>query len=95
MSARTQKLQELGRLLQQTGHAHHQTFIETDGADPEWPLWYAEYLQEDLNRALGKELTVSELVYHLIQVTKEHEAQGGDKSWAEFAAIYFFNISDI
>jgi hypothetical protein len=24
--------------------AHHQAYIETDSADPEWPLWYAEHL---------------------------------------------------
>jgi len=35
-------------LFRETGEAHHQAHIETNGADPEWPLWYAEYLRERL-----------------------------------------------
>ena len=35
-------------LFREVGEAHHQVHIETDGADPEWPLWYADYLRERL-----------------------------------------------
>ena len=35
---------QLEGLFREVGEAHHQAYIETDGADPEWPLWYAEYL---------------------------------------------------
>ena len=36
---------QLKGLLREVGEAHHQAYIETDGADPEWPLWYADYLR--------------------------------------------------
>jgi hypothetical protein len=49
-------------LFREVGEAHHQVHIETDGADPEWPLWYADYLRERLGglhffKLLGNGLT--------------------------------------
>ena len=43
-------------LFRETGEAHHQAYIETDGADPEWPLWYAGYLQGEARPAPGGQL---------------------------------------
>jgi hypothetical protein len=37
---------QLEKLLRETGRAHHQAFIETNGVDPEWPLRYADNLSE-------------------------------------------------
>lgn len=34
----------LASLLRETGQAHHQAYIDTDGDDPEWPRWYAGLL---------------------------------------------------
>lgn len=39
----TDLAQQLEGLFNEVGEAHHQAYIETDGADPEWPLWYADY----------------------------------------------------
>jgi hypothetical protein len=44
--AGTDLAQQLEELFREAGAAHHQAYIETDGADPEWPLWYADYLRE-------------------------------------------------
>jgi hypothetical protein len=30
---------QLEALFHEVAKAHHQAYIETDGADPEWPLW--------------------------------------------------------
>lgn len=35
-ASRTASRDELAALLRQTGMNHHQAFIETNGADPEW-----------------------------------------------------------
>ena len=32
-------------LLLEAGRAHHAAFAATDGADPDWSIWYADYLQ--------------------------------------------------
>lgn len=43
-----EQVQALADLLVETGHAHHQAFIETNGADLNWALWYADYLADKL-----------------------------------------------
>jgi len=58
-------------LFREVREAHHQAYIETDGSDPEWPLWYAEHLRERLGGLLNASLTKSELVYLLILVANE------------------------
>jgi hypothetical protein len=62
---------QLEWLFHEVGEAHHQAYIETDGADPEWPLWYADYLQERLGGLLEASFTKSELVYMLVLVANE------------------------
>lgn len=42
---------ELAVLLVDAGHHHHDAYGESDGADPEWPLWYAQLLLAHLGRA--------------------------------------------
>ncbi len=76
----------LAHLLLETGHAHHQAYLATDGADPEWPIWYAAYLQEALNDLLGQALTQSEIVYLLVGLSKQHLAEAPTTPWHEFYA---------
>jgi hypothetical protein len=66
---------QIADLLLEAGHAHHQAFIETDGHDPEWPLWYAQYFQEKLGRLLNYPLSQSEIVYHSSASTKNTPAK--------------------
>ena len=40
-------------LLRETGRAHHEAFAATDGADPDWPIWYADYLMQPFTERLG------------------------------------------
>ncbi|MEM6926303.1 MAG: glutathione S-transferase N-terminal domain-containing protein [Myxococcota bacterium] len=83
---RTDVTDEVAELLKQTGHAHHQAFLATDGADPEWPLWYAEHAKDRLNELLGVSLTQSEIVALLVTLDQEHRAQGGEAPWPAFYA---------
>jgi hypothetical protein len=77
---------QIADLLLEAGHAHHQAFIETDGHDPEWPLWYAQYFQEKLGRLLNYPLSQSEIVYHLIRLDKEYTSKTRRQPWQEFYA---------
>ncbi|HLA44113.1 MAG TPA: hypothetical protein VJZ27_11790, partial [Aggregatilineales bacterium] len=72
---KTELIHKLTALMQETGKAHHQAFIESDGADPEWALWYAEHLQKKLGAILGIEFTKSDLVYLLISAQREQETR--------------------
>lgn len=80
---------QLEDLFRATGEAHHQAYIETDGADPEWPLWYAEYLRERLGPLLGATFTKSELVYLLIWVANEQPLDAPGVDWARYYASFF------
>ncbi len=72
----------LAELLAATSHAHHEAFVVTNGEDPEWPLWYAQYLQPRLQSDHGIEVTVSDLVHVLVQADRDHA--GG--AWTEYYA---------
>lgn len=77
---------ELAALITDTGHHHHQAYIESDGADPEWPLWYAGYLQAQIWDAFGAVPSRSRLVYLLLAGERAHAESGGDTPWPTFYA---------
>lgn len=77
---------KIAALLREAEPAHGQAFIETDGEDPDWPLWYAGYLQESLSEALGVTLTKSELVYQLVDLEKTRNIEAPDAEWPDFYA---------
>ena len=77
---------EIANLLRETGEAHHQAFIETDGADPEWPIWYAEYLKDRLGQLFEREITKSELIYLFVLADREHRAGASEQPWPEYYA---------
>ncbi len=79
----------LSVLLQQTLDAHHRAFIEVDGDDPEWPLWYAGYLQLRLDEEFGLALTQSELVYWLVRAEKQRLAEHSQTAWQDFYAEHW------
>lgn len=77
---------EVATLLRAAGKAHHEAFIETDGVDEDWPLWYAEHLKDDLRRMLNAKFTKSELVYMLVTADKEMALLAPGADWPTFWA---------
>ena len=41
-------IDELANLLNETAVAHRKAFAATEGGDPDWPLWRADYLLEKM-----------------------------------------------
>ncbi len=82
----TDKSDQIADLLRQTGLAHHQAFIETNGEDAEWASWYAGYLLERLPAILGKDFTSEQLTELLIGLDKQQNADAPDAEWPEFYA---------
>ena len=76
-------------VFQETGIAHHEAFLDTDGEDSEWPLWYAQYLQGPLTDALQTPFTKSQLVYCVMDADFEHQARAPKSNWKEFYAEQF------
>lgn len=80
---------ELTELFRNTGQAHHAAFFESDGEDPEWPLWYADHLREPLGEALDTDFYKSQLIYCLMNADFEHAARARGTDWADFYAREF------
>lgn len=85
-------VQQLEGLFREVGEAHHQAYIETDGADPEWPLWYADYLRDKLAPLLDAGFTKSELVYLLVMVANEQPLTAPGANWARYYARKFISL---
>lgn len=79
----------IAALMVETGKAHHHAFAATDGADPDWPIWYAEYLQAPLGKLLQTPFTKSQLVYCLMYADFERAALASDGDWTGFYADHF------
>lgn len=76
----------LAELLAAAGAAHHEAFVATDGADPEWPLWYAEFLLGRMGEHVDDPMTKSQLVYLLVGADRAHA--GSSEPWPEFYARF-------
>ena len=77
---------QLAQLLRDTGKAHHDAFAAVDGADPEWPLWYADQLLKPVSQLTGFDFTKSELVYMLVLMSKELPVKAPGADWAIYYA---------
>jgi hypothetical protein len=71
-------------LFAETAEAHHQAFIETDGADPDWPIWYANHMHNRLASLLDASFTISELVYLIVWAEKERALKAPGADWASY-----------
>lgn len=87
--ASKERASRLAALFSEAGRAHHQAFIKSNGEDPEWPIWYAEYLQPKVSDLLETFFTRSELVYLLIKVEKERQENKAKPTWSEYYATFF------
>ncbi len=83
-------MNEIVVLFEQVDTAHKEAFREMGGKDPEWPLWYASYLQASIGELFGRNFTKSELVYCLIFVDREFNAVESHAPWPEYYADHFF-----
>jgi hypothetical protein len=75
------KLTALADLMRQSGEAHHQAFLATNGDDEDWAIWYADYLYDKLPQHLGTRLSRSELVYALKRLDYEIKAEKPEEHW--------------
>jgi len=78
--------EELAVLLKQTGEAHDEAFAATDGEDPDWAIWYAEYLHDRLLPFLAAPITRSRIVFCLVAIAEEHETADPNAPWTGFYA---------
>lgn len=82
---------QLAELFMQTGKDHHLAFIETDGEDPDWPQWYAEYLKPRLPKLLeASGLSRPSIAQALIEADQHHR-ESGHAEWPQTYAQFFIH----
>ena len=61
-------VEALADLLHEAAETHHRVYRITDGEDPDWASWYADWLirLSELPAVLGRAPVGSELVYLLV-----------------------------
>jgi hypothetical protein len=81
---------DLARLFHQTAEDHHVAYRETDGVDPDWPIWYAGHLLENgIEGMLQATLLKSDLIYLLVGVDKEQMREAPGSRWERYYADSF------
>jgi hypothetical protein len=81
--------QQLAALFRETGSAHHQAFAATNGVDPDWPIWYADYLAPRLERVVGRAIETATLAADLRAVDAEHRHVAPGEPWSDYYARWF------
>ena len=74
--------------MHQAAETHHQVFAITDGDDPDWATWYAEWLV-NLSRLpdlVGTKPPRSAVTYQLVSLDKEYAEAGSSEPWEDFYA---------
>jgi len=80
--------EEVIALLQDTGHHHHQAFMDAEGVDPEWAMWYAAYMQSKIWDSFGSIPTRSSLVHILVEADHRFNADDSVSDWQPFYADF-------
>jgi hypothetical protein len=76
-------------LLTEAGETHHRVYRITDGDDPDWASWYADWLldlSELLPDLLGTRPVRSHLVHALVQADRDYGASGSTEPWQDVYA---------
>src|SRR4051794_22699335 len=75
-------------LLHEAGETHHTVYRITDGDDPDWASWYADWLirLSELPQILGTTPVRSELVWMLVQLDKDYPSAAADTPWPRWYA---------
>jgi hypothetical protein len=76
---------KLADVLREAAEAHHVVYRITDGDDPDWASWYADWLLElsELPELLGTRPVRSHLVHALVELDREHVASGPAEPWPD------------
>ena len=78
----------ISALLHEAAETHHIVYRITDGEDPDWASWYADWLVEhsELPDLLEVKPVRSELVYMLVRLDKRYTMDGPDEQWENYYA---------
>jgi hypothetical protein len=78
----------ISRLLHEAAETHHRVYRITDGDDPDWASWYADWLLDlsELAEVLGQRPIRSHLVHALVQLDREYTTSRPSEQWEDWYA---------
>jgi hypothetical protein len=78
----------IAALLHEAAETHHVVYRITDGDDPDWASWYADWLLNlsELPELLGARPVRSRLVHALVELDREFEAEAPGGRWEDWYA---------
>jgi hypothetical protein len=76
----SESVQQIAELLHEAAETHHVVYRITDGDDPDWASWYADWLLDlsELPEVLAARPVRSHLVHALVELDRE---SSGDEDW--------------
>ncbi len=80
--------EDIASVLHEAAETHHTVWRITDGDDPDWASWYADWLLNlsELSALLRAKPVRSHLVHALVQLDLDHVASGSKERWADVYA---------
>jgi hypothetical protein len=75
-------------LLHEAAETHHTVYRITDGEDPDWASWYADWLLRlsELPEVLGRTPVRSHLVHALVELDRAYLAASPAERWEQWYA---------
>ena len=82
-------LEPIADVLHEAAETHHIVWRITDGDDPDWASWYADWLPglSELSGLLGAKPLRSHLVHALVQLDRDHIAAASNDRWEDVYAL--------
>jgi hypothetical protein len=82
------RAQRIAALLHEAAETHHTVYRITDGEDPDWASWYADWLLglSELPEELGRLPVRSHLVHALVELDREYTSESRDERWEDWYA---------
>ena len=82
------RIGRVSELLHEAAETHHTVYRITDGDDPDWASWYADWLLElsELPDLLGTRPVRSHLVHELVGLDREYTSSAPAERWEDWYA---------
>ena len=80
--------ERIAALLHEAAETHHVVYRLTDGDDPDWASWYADWLLNlsELPEELGGAPVRSHLVHALVELDRAYSAAAPGEPWEAWYA---------
>ncbi len=88
------QVSRIAELLHEAAETHHTVYRITDGEDPDWASWYADWLLElsELPDVLGARPVRSHLVHALVGLDRDYLAAHSSDRWEDWYAARLTTI---